>query len=120
MDGEKKLMKKLFLYALTFVMLNNMVSAESTLPACEGKDAKKWTNCFGTFRGVLDGAGGKYVGEWKDGKLDGQGTFTFFNGEKYVGGWKSDRQHGRGAYIYPDGRSDKGIWKDGKLVQPGY
>jgi hypothetical protein len=69
---------------------------------------------------VFDGAGGKYVGEWKDGKLDGQGTFTFFNGEKYVGGWKSDRQHGRGAYIYPDGRSDKGIWKDGKLVQPGY
>ena len=69
-------MKKLFLYALTFVMLNNMVSAESTLPACEGKDAKKWTNCFGTFRGVLDGAGGKYVGEWKDGKLDGQGTVS--------------------------------------------
>ena len=60
-------------------MLNNMVSAESTLPACEGKDAKKWTNCFGTFRGVLDGAGGKYVGEWKDGKvtdsMDGELTF---------------------------------------------
>jgi len=94
-----------------------MALAESTLTPCEGKDANQWTNCFGTFRGVLDGAGGKYAGEWKDGKFHGQGTFTFFNREKYVGQWKDDKQHGRGTYIYPDGRAEKGIWKDGKFVR---
>lgn len=29
--------------------------------------------------------GSKYVGEFKDGKKNGQGTATFANGDKYVG-----------------------------------
>jgi len=31
---------------------------------------------------------GKYVGEFKDGKPNGQGTITLPNGEKYKGGFK--------------------------------
>ena len=33
----------------------------------------------------------KYVGEFKDGIPNGQGTFTWKNGHKYVGEWKDGR-----------------------------
>ena len=32
--------------------------------------------------------GNKYVGKFKDGKFDGQGTFTLYEGIKYVGEFK--------------------------------
>ena len=32
--------------------------------------------------------GTRYMGEWKDGKKHGQGTFTFPDGEIYEGEWK--------------------------------
>jgi len=35
--------------------------------------------------------GGTFIGEWKDGKRNGQGTFTWSDGEKYVGEWKDGR-----------------------------
>ena len=34
--------------------------------------------------------GRKYWGEFKDGKLNGQGTRTTSYGEKYEGEWKDD------------------------------
>ncbi len=33
--------------------------------------------------------GDKYVGEWKDDKMDGRGTATFTDGTKYAGQWKN-------------------------------
>ena len=36
-----------------------------------------------------------YIGEWKDGKLNGQGTLT-----------------------YTDGTVEKGVWEDGNIVEP--
>ena len=35
--------------------------------------------------------GRKYVGEWKEGKYDGQGTETLSNGWKYVGEWREGK-----------------------------
>ena len=32
--------------------------------------------------------GSKYVGEYKDGMRNGQGTMTYANGDEYVGEWK--------------------------------
>ena len=43
-----------------------------------------------------------YEGEWKDGEMDGTGTFTWSNGDKYAG----DRKVGipwNGAMINKDG-----------------
>ncbi|MDP6250197.1 MAG: hypothetical protein QGH26_05240 [Candidatus Pacebacteria bacterium] len=37
---------------------------------------------------------GKYVGEFKDGKQHGQGTYTHASGKKYVGEWKDGEFHG--------------------------
>lgn len=49
--------------------------------------------------------GGKYVGQWKDGKRNGHGTFTTFfpNGGNYVGRWKDDKANGPGTYWTLDG-----------------
>jgi hypothetical protein len=40
----------------------------------------------------------KYVGAYKDGKMHGQGTKTWANGNKYVGAWKDDKMHGQGTH----------------------
>ena len=37
---------------------------------------------------ILLANGDKYVGEYKDGKQHGQGTYTYANGDKYVGEYK--------------------------------
>jgi len=48
--------------------------------------------------------GGKYVGKFKDGKKNGQGTSTYPEGQKYVGRWKDDKRNGQGTFTYPDGQ----------------
>ena len=61
--------------------------------------------------------GSRYVGEWKDGKKHGQGTYTYANGDKYVGGWKKGLRHGKGTFTHANGKIEEGIWKKDKLVK---
>ena len=46
---------------------------------------------------------------------DGQGTFTYPNGEKYVGDWKNGKYNGHGTFTYPDGNMYVGEFKDEKF-----
>ncbi len=62
-----------------------------SLPPCEGSDDSTWTNCFGTA--------------------------THPNGQKYVGEWKDDKFHGQGTYTYADGTVEQGTWRDGEFVE---
>jgi len=70
---------------------------------------------FGQETGVLYlwENGTKYMGEWKDGKKHGQGTFTFPSGFKYVGEFKDGKmwnvtKHNKdGKYV--------GEFKDGEI-----
>ena len=57
--------------------------------------------------------GGKYIGEWKDGKYHGQGTWTHPDTAKYVGEWKDGKFHGKGT-LTADILKIEGEWKDGK------
>ena len=59
--------------------------------------------------------GEKYDGEIKDGKNNGQGTYTFVNGDQYIGGFKDHKFDGYGTYTHADGTVEEGIWKDGKF-----
>ena len=61
---------------------------------------------------------GKYVGEVKNGKQHGQGTFTFPDGATYVGQYKDGKRHGQGTFTATDGRVMKGIWENDELVKP--
>ncbi|MDD5571073.1 MAG: hypothetical protein PHD97_07940 [Bacteroidales bacterium] len=60
--------------------------------------------------------GDKYVGDWKDGHRNGQGTFYFITGEKYTGEWKDSKRNGYGTNTYTDGKVETGEWKDNKFL----
>ena len=121
---------------LTFAVLLFSAGEAWSLPKCPGSyNQNTWHNCFGIgttasgnkyvgeFRdGKYHGQGtfthtdgGKYVGEWRDGERNGQGTFTFANGDKYVGEFRDDLPNGQGTFTYADGSVKEGVWKDGKL-----
>ena len=127
------------LYTLILFLLAGTAFGQSNLPACQGSDASRWSNCFGSWTASngdkyvgefkddkYNGQGtyyfladnefkdDKYVGELKDGKPNGQGTYTFANGDKYVGEWKDNQKHGQGTYTFANGEKYVGEWKDGK------
>ena len=55
-----------------------------------------------------------YVGEYKNGKKSGQGSYTLANGNKYVGEFRDDQFNGQGTLTSPAGEVYYvGAWKDG-------
>jgi hypothetical protein len=70
----------------------------------------------GTFLFGAGNAGTKYVGEFKNGFIDGFGTWTWPNGEKYIGESKFNKMHGKGTYYYTDGTEKKGTWINDKYI----
>ena len=98
--------------------VTNILSAQTSfgnLPVCQGNDVSKWSNCFGT---KTDPSGTKYVGEFKGGKRNGQGTFIFANGNKYVGEWREDKYNGLGTIYASTGTAIlEGIWSDDRFVR---
>ena len=53
--------------------------------------------------------------ENKDGKMHGQGTYTYADGGKYVGAWKDGKKHGQGTQTNnADGTSWTGEWENDK------
>ena len=115
------------------------VHAQSNLPTCQGIEVSRWTNCFGSvvyakgnkyvgeFKdGKFNGQGTffylandqfkdhRYVGDFKDGKRNGQGTFTLANGDKYAGAFKDEKRNGQGTFTLANGIKYVGAWKDDK------
>jgi hypothetical protein len=65
----------------------------------------------------LDGT--KYVGEVKDGTMDGQGTLEFPSGERYVGEFRNGERDGQGALYDSKGKVIfQGTFKNG-MPEPG-
>ncbi len=81
-------MKKLFVILVLGLLWCNVGFAECIKGDCN--------NGYGTYTYAN---GGKYVGEFKDGKRNGQGTFISADGKnKYVGEWKNDKIYGQGTW----------------------
>ena len=57
--------------------------------------------------------GGKYEGDWRNGKYHGQGTLTYPEGDEYVGEFKDGEYHGQGTWTQSWGSKSVGEWKDG-------
>ena len=71
-------------------------------------------NGFGVTIGYPD-SGDWYVGEWKDGELNGKGKLTTHYEGEYIGDWKDGIKHGQGTYKYYYGEEKyEGEWKDGE------
>jgi caspase 3 len=56
---------------------------------------------------------GRYEGEMKDDKRNGQGIYYYNSGNRYEGNWKDDKRNGQGIYYFNDGDRYEGNWKDG-------
>ncbi len=93
-----------------FILFGAVYAQQSNLPPCR-VDYGIWTNCFGTYT-FPDG--GKYVGDWKNGMYDGQGSLSSWSNDMYVGKWKSGRYDGQGTFTFANGDRYVGEWKDGK------
>ena len=61
--------------------------------------------------------GDKYVGKYKDDKRNGQGIYTFPNGNQYAGEYKDDKKNGQGTFTFPNGEKYTGEFKDDKFVK---
>ena len=117
--------KALFLSLIALLMTN--VWMAWALPKCQGNDPGKWHHCHGSHTKrliVSEFRNGTYsipyyttyIGEWENGKADGQGSYTNHKGDKYFGEFRYDKFHGRGAMHFVDGTTWIGLWRDGEWV----
>lgn len=115
-----------------------IVEKESTLPKCEGSDRSAWNNCQGSYKissgvafsgdfnngqirlgkAVYPG-GSKYIGQIKNEKPNGEGTFVYSNGTKYFGNWKDGKGNGNGIKTWKNGNKYVGTFKDDKFHGQG-
>ena len=78
-------MKSLLLKLLFLISLISLTSQSWALPPCPSSGY--FDNCYGSYTWEK---GDKYVGEFKDGKKHGQGTYFFADGRVWEGQWKDD------------------------------
>ena len=74
---------------LTIAVLLGSAGESFALPPCPEDPNQRFHNCFGTF--------------------------TSANGDNYVGEWKDDKLHGQGTYTYADGRVEEGVWENNEF-----
>ena len=61
----------------------------------------------------------KYEGEFNDGLKQGEGVYTWDNGDRYEGRFAEDRPDGRGKYQFANGDAYEGEVKAGVIVGRG-
>jgi len=90
-------------------------AAQSPLPPCPPEG--RWDNCFGIH---ADGVGnrGTYVGEYRNGRANGKGSWSFPSGNKYIGEFRDDQFHGQGTYTFSDGQKHVGEFRFGRFPMP--
>lgn len=93
------------------VMVGLLTAPTATaLPKCPDKWVSTWANCQGE---ISFPDGGKYVGDFQHGKMNGQGTYTWPNGTKYVGTFRDDKMDGHGIKTFPNLQKYIGEFREG-------
>jgi hypothetical protein len=121
-------MKRLLLVLMGLALVLLSSTEGWSLPPCPGSpltgsisDVRSWNDCEGIY--IFDSPpkaiGTKYVGEWRNGKPNGQGTMTYANEDKYVGEFKDAKLHGQGTFTFADGNKYVGEFNDGKYQGQG-
>ena len=92
-----------------------------------GKGVAVWRGSYGNtmYRGsFLNGKrhghgiyffanGNRYVGDYRDGKMQGRGAFTWFMRRHYKGEYRNGKPHGHGTLIFRGGSRYEGQWREG-------
>lgn len=63
--------------------------------------------------------GNVYVGEVKDGRVEGRGRLTLASGNSYDGEWLNNKKNGYGIQYQGEQISYEGEWKDDKYNGEG-
>ena len=64
--------------------------------------------------------GKKYVGQFKNGKIEGKGTFTYEDGTIFHGMFIDGNRNGEGVIEFPDGKKYSGNWLNDELYGNGF
>ena len=99
------------LVVLWIIAAPHRSEAQGRLPQCPADTSVPWNNCEGA---LTMPNGDKYVGEFRDGKPNGQGVITWTNGSKYVGGISDGKMNGKGTLTWADGTISVGEFRDGR------
>ena len=132
--GEVHLKRQIMTFSLTFLWL-------LLLPVRAIADQCVEGDCVNSKGIMIYSTGHKYIGEFKNGKRDGQGfltmpggrtfegqfrqnapikgTYTCPNGQVYTGTWEFFERNGQGTLKYPDGRFYEGAFKSGLRTGKG-
>jgi hypothetical protein len=78
---------------------------------CAPDENLRFDNCWGSRR--ESGDGGSYIGEFKDDKKHGLGTYTWTDGEQYVGEWSYEKRSGKGTQTKANGEKYVGEYYNG-------
>ncbi|KAL0379809.1 UNVERIFIED_CONTAM: Phosphatidylinositol 4-phosphate 5-kinase [Sesamum angustifolium] len=63
--------------------------------------------------------GNQYIGHWRHGKMNGNGTMTWANGHRYEGSWEDGLPRGNGTFRWVDESFYVGIWSKDLKEQSG-
>ena len=86
-----------------------MSSSKGVLFLRDENGEQKW------FENGNEESDGKYIGEIKNGKPNGQGTYTFPDGKKYEGEWKDGKTWN--GTDYDKGGKILGKWVNGEYTE---
>jgi hypothetical protein len=94
-------------YVLITLSLFSMYSTALTAVDClsgnceNGKGATKYKDA-------------QYVGDFKNSKPNGSGTYMWTDGSAYIGEFQNGYPNGKGEYLWPNGWKFVGLFKDGQ------
>jgi len=71
----------------------------------------------GTYRSA---AGNIYEGGFQEGKRHGQGVYTWAQGSTYSGEWTDDQRHGNGVFTWSNGNRFEGEFRNNKRYNGTY
>ena len=100
-------------YIILFILF---IFSEFTYAGCENGDCHNGYGTYIWFNGDTDDRswshGDKFIGYFKDGKMHGQGSYFYTNGNVYVGNYFNGNKHGYGIMKYSSGEKFSGYFKN--------
>lgn len=108
-EQKNCLMKKL----LSIVAALLLLATQSLEAQC------KKGNCYNGRGTYVYPSGAKYNGQFRDGKIHGDGILYFSNGNKYVGAWINQYREGKGKMVFYNGDVYKGNFRKSKFSGKG-